>query len=169
MNCKHACALNDYMSMYQTMPQAWYMFNEHTGYALVQQSPVLIETELCMFTRGVIMGMLTDGCSGIWQPCEYCRVLSNDVVYMHDVIWQESGGWQGCWGAVAGCMCMPNTVILCINLMGMHIQANLMSPACRVWSITSSWIGVGGRKRRNGVGGRGQTKALLTTWLKSIY
>ncbi len=42
------------------------MFNEHMGYALVQQSPVLIETELGMFTGGVIMGMLIAGCLGIW-------------------------------------------------------------------------------------------------------
>ncbi len=57
------------------------MLNEHTGYALVQQSLVMIETELCMCTREVTMGMHTDGCLSIWQPCEYCPVLSNDVVY----------------------------------------------------------------------------------------
>jgi hypothetical protein len=127
----HACALNDYMSIDQTMPYAWYMFNEHMRYALVQQSLVLIETALCMFIRGVIMGMHTDGCLSIWWPCEYCPMLLSDVVYMHDVLWQGSGGWQGCWGAVAGCVCMPNTVILSMTLMVMHIQANLISPACR--------------------------------------
>jgi hypothetical protein len=67
----HSCALNDCVSMYRTMPQAWYMFNEHMGYALVQQSLVLIETELGMCTRGVIMGMRTARCLGIWEPCEY--------------------------------------------------------------------------------------------------
>ncbi len=156
------------MNIDRTMPQARYMFNEHMRYALVQQSLVLVETELCMFTRGVIMGMLTAGCLGIWQPCEYCRVLLNDVVHIHGEVWQESGGWQGGWGAMAGCMCMPNTVILSSTLMGMHIQAYLMSPACRTWSITSSCIGSGGLMRRNGAGGRGQTHA-LHTWLMSRY
>ncbi len=89
----HACALNDCVSIDQTMPQAWYMFNEHMGYALVQQSLVLIETELCTCTRGVFMGMHTTGCMGIWEPCEYCLVLRNNVVYMHGEVWQESGGW----------------------------------------------------------------------------
>jgi hypothetical protein len=89
----HASALNDYVSVDQTMPQAWYMLNEHMGYALVQQSLVLIETELGMCTRGVIMGMHTDGCLNIWQPCEYYSVLLNDVVHMHDVSWLGSGGW----------------------------------------------------------------------------
>ncbi len=42
------------------------MLNEHMGCALLQQSLVLIETELGMFTRGVIMGMLTAGCLSIW-------------------------------------------------------------------------------------------------------
>jgi hypothetical protein len=110
----------------------------------MQQILVLIETELCMFTRGVIMGMLTAGCLGIWQSCEYCLVLLNDVVHMHDGLWQGSGGWQGGWGAVAGCGCMPNTVILSSTLMGMHIQVNLMSTACKTWSITSNWIDSGG-------------------------
>ena len=64
----HAGALNDYVSTDQTMPQAWYMFSELMGYALVQQSLVLIETELGMFTGGVIMGMLTAGCLSIWKP-----------------------------------------------------------------------------------------------------
>ncbi len=50
------------------MPQAWYMLDEHMGYALVLQSHVLIETELCMCTRGVIMGMHTAGYLGIWWP-----------------------------------------------------------------------------------------------------
>jgi hypothetical protein len=72
------------------------------GCALVQQSHVLIETELCMCTRGVIMGMHTAGYLGIWQPCKYCRVQLNYVVHMHDMIWQGSGGCQGCWGAMAG-------------------------------------------------------------------
>ncbi len=53
----HACELNNYLSMYQTMPQAWEILNEHMRYALVQQSLVLIETELCMCTREVIMGI----------------------------------------------------------------------------------------------------------------
>jgi hypothetical protein len=88
----HACALNDYVSIDRTMPQVWYMFNEHMGHALVQQSLVLKETELGMFTRGVTMGMLTAVCLGIWWPCEYCQVLTKDVVYMHDVLWQGSGG-----------------------------------------------------------------------------
>jgi hypothetical protein len=83
----HDGALNDYESVDQTMPQAWYMLNEHMGYALVQQSPVLIETELGRCSRGMIMGMLTDGCLSIWWPCEYCPVLLNDVVYMHHVLW----------------------------------------------------------------------------------
>ncbi len=56
-------------------------------YALVQQSLVLIETELCMCTRGAIMGMHTAGCLSIWQPYEYCRALLNDVVYMHGEVW----------------------------------------------------------------------------------
>ncbi len=73
-------------SIDQTMTQVWYMLNEHIGSALVQQSPVLIETELGMFTGGVIMGMHTAGCLIIWWPCEYCRVLLNDVVYMHDEV-----------------------------------------------------------------------------------
>jgi hypothetical protein len=34
------------------------------------------------------MGMQTDGYLGIRQPCEYCPVLLNDVVYMHGEIWQ---------------------------------------------------------------------------------
>jgi hypothetical protein len=127
----HACALNDCVSIDRTMPQAWYMFNEHMGYALVQQLLVLIETELCMFTGGVIMGMLTDGCLGIWQPCECYPVLLNDVVHMHGEVWHGSGVCQWCWGAVAGCVCMPNTVILSMTLMGIHIRANAMSPACR--------------------------------------
>ena len=80
------------------------------GFALVQQSLVLIETELCMCTRGVIMGMHAHGCMGIWQSCEYCPVLLNDVVRMYGEIWQGSGGYQVCWGAMAGCVCMPNTV-----------------------------------------------------------
>ncbi len=56
------------------------------GYALVQQSLVLTETELRMFTGGVIMGMHTDGCLSIRWPCEYCSVLLNDAVYKHDVL-----------------------------------------------------------------------------------
>jgi hypothetical protein len=79
--------------MYRTMPQAWYMLDEHMGYALVLQSHVLIETELCMCTRGVIMGMHTAGYLGIWQRCEYCQVLFCDVVYMHVLLWQGCGGW----------------------------------------------------------------------------
>ncbi len=67
----HACALNDCVSIDRTMQHAWFMLNEHMGYALVEQSLVLIETELGMFTGGVIMGMLTDGCLGIWQSCKY--------------------------------------------------------------------------------------------------
>ncbi len=59
-------------------------------YALVQQSLVLIETELCMLTRGVIMGMHTAGCLSIWWPCKYCPGLLNDVVYMYDEVWQGS-------------------------------------------------------------------------------
>ena len=66
----HACALNDYVSVYQTMPQAWYMFSELMGYALVQQSLVLMETELCVYTGGETMGMHTAGCLSTWQPCE---------------------------------------------------------------------------------------------------
>ena len=127
----HACALNDLVSIDRTMTQVWYMLNEHIGYALVQQSLEMIETELGMCTREVIMGMLTAGCLGIWQSCEYCLVLLNDVVHMHGEVWQGSGGCQGCWGAVAGYVCMPNTVILSMTWVGMHIQANLMSPACR--------------------------------------
>jgi hypothetical protein len=66
----HACALNNCVIIDQTMPQAWYMLNEHMGYALVQQLLVLIETELCVCTRGVIMGMHTAGYLDIWWPCE---------------------------------------------------------------------------------------------------
>ncbi len=98
----HACARSNDISMYQAMPQAWFMLNEHMGYALVQQSPVLFETELGMRTRGVIMGMYTDGCLSIWQFCEYCLALLNDAVHMHDVLWEgleaDTGVivlWQG--------------------------------------------------------------------------
>jgi hypothetical protein len=66
------------------------------GYALVQQSLVLIETDLGMCTIGVTMGMHTDGFLGIWQSCEYCLVLLNDAVYIHGEVWQGCGGWQGC-------------------------------------------------------------------------
>ncbi len=52
----HACALNDDVGISRTMPHAWYILNEHMGYALVLQLLVLVETELCMCTRGVIMG-----------------------------------------------------------------------------------------------------------------
>ena len=57
------------------------MLNEHMGYALVQQSPVLIETELFMYTRRVTMCMLADGSLSIWEPCEHNPVILNDVVY----------------------------------------------------------------------------------------
>ena len=92
-NCVHAGARNDCVNIDRTMPQARFKLDEHMRYALVQQSLVLIETELGMFTGGVIMGMLTAGCLGIWQSCEYCQVLFCDVVYMHDVLWQGCGGW----------------------------------------------------------------------------
>ncbi len=58
----------------------------------MQQLLILIETELCLCTRGVTMGIHTAGCLDIWQSCEYCPVLVNDVVHMHDMIWQGSGG-----------------------------------------------------------------------------
>ncbi len=82
------------------------MLNEHIGYALVLQSLVLIDRAVYVHKRGD-HGMHTAGYLGIRQPCEYCRVQSNDAVHMHHVLWEglDAGRGDGVlWQGARACL-----------------------------------------------------------------